>query len=133
MKPVDIEELFAIANAARKHAYAPYSHFNVGAAALADDGNVYAGTNVENASYGLSICAERAAVTAAIAGGATEIITIAVAAGRPAPPCGACLQVIAELGPQATIAWGNGAGTYEVAKVSELLPKPFRLEWSGGA
>ncbi len=132
MTSVDMDELLAAASAVRERAYAPYSHFSVGAAALGDDGNVYVGTNVENASYGLSICAERAAIAAAVAGGATEIKAIAVAATYPAPPCGACLQVIAELGPQATIAWGNGAGPYEVAKVSELLPKPFRLERSEG-
>jgi cytidine deaminase len=132
MTSFDIDKLLAAAAAARERAYAPYSLFSVGAAALADDGNVYAATNVENASYGLSMCAERAAIAAAVAGGATEIKAIAVVAARPSPPCGACLQVIAELGPHATIAWGRGTGTYEVAKVSELLPKPFRLERNDG-
>ncbi len=128
MRSADIEKLMAAASAVRQRAYAPYSHFNVGAAALGDDGNIYVGVNVENASYGLSLCAERAAITAAVVGGAEEIIAIAVSAARPVPPCGACLQVIAELGPRATVAWGDGANTYEVANVSELLTKPFRLE-----
>jgi cytidine deaminase len=128
MRSADIEKLMAAASAVRERAYAPYSQFNVGAAALGDDGNIYVGVNVENASYGLSLCAERAAITAAVGGGAKEIIAIAVSAARPVPPCGACLQVIAELGPRATVAWGDGANVYEVANVSELLTKPFRLE-----
>jgi cytidine deaminase len=128
MFKIDFEKLLAAANAVRERAYAPYSHFAVGAAALGSDGRVYAGTNVENASYGLSLCAERAAVAAAVAGGASEVLAVAVIADRPVPPCGACLQVIAELGPTATVAWGDGTGGYNVAEVSELLTKPFRFE-----
>lgn len=128
MFKIDFEKLLAAASAVRERAYAPYSHFAVGAAALGSDGRVYAGTNVENASYGLSLCAERAAVAAAVAGGASEVLAVAVIADRPAPPCGACLQVIAELGPTATVAWGDGTGGYNFAEVSELLTKPFRFE-----
>ncbi len=125
MEPGLAEKLLAAARAVRERAYAPYSRFKVGAAALGDDGRIYAGANVENASYGLSLCAERAAVAAAIAGGASKILAVAVAAGRPAAPCGACLQVIAELGPEATVIWEDGAGGYEAKKVGELLPAPF--------
>ncbi|MEE8639944.1 MAG: cytidine deaminase [bacterium] len=132
MVTIDIDKLLAAASAVRERAYAPYSHFAVGAAALGSDGRVYVGTNVENASYGLSLCAERAAVAAAVAGGASEILAVAVIADRPVPPCGACLQVIAELGPTATVAWGDGTGGYDVAEVGELLMKPFRLERGEG-
>jgi len=125
MEPGLAEKLLAAARAVRERAYAPYSRFKVGAAALGDDGRIYAGANVENASYGLSLCAERAAVAAAIAGGASKILAVAVAAARPAVPCGACLQVIAELGPEATVIWEDEAGGYEAKKVGELLPAPF--------
>jgi cytidine deaminase len=125
MAQIEVEKLLAAAGAVRKRAYAPYSHFAVGAAALGDDGRVYAAVNVENASYGLSLCAERAAVAAAVAGGASKILAVAVVAGRPAAPCGACLQVIAELGPEAVVVWEDGAGGYEAKDVGELLPKPF--------
>jgi cytidine deaminase len=133
MVAIDIDELLAAAAAARERAYAPYSRFTVGAAVLGDDGRVYAGANVENASYGLSLCAERAAVAAAVTGGAAKILAVAVVASRPVPPCGACLQVIAELGPEAVVAWGDGAGRYETANVRELLTKPFNLSREGGA
>jgi cytidine deaminase len=132
MVAIDIDKLLAAASAVRERAYAPYSRFKVGAAALGSDGRVYLGTNVENASYGLSLCAERVAVAAAVTGGASEILAVAVAAGASVPPCGACLQVIAELGPEAAVAWGDGAGGYEVAEVGELLTRPFGLERGGG-
>jgi cytidine deaminase len=128
----EFARLMAAARAARERAYAPYSDFKVGAAALGDDGRVYVGVNVENASYGLSLCAERAAVAAAVAGGAREIIALAIAADRPAAPCGACRQVIVELGPEATVIWEDGAGGYVVKKADELLPERFRLDESRG-
>jgi cytidine deaminase len=80
----------------RGRAYAPYSHFMVGAAILAADGNIYVGANVENASYGLTICAERAAVASAIAAGQSQFLALAVATPRGQTPCGACLQVLSE-------------------------------------
>lgn len=125
MERAEVEKLLAAARAVRKRAYAPYSRFEVGAAVLADDGLIYVGANVENASYGLSLCAERAAVAAAVAGGAVKILAVAVVAGRPVSPCGACLQVIRELGPEAVVIWEDGAGGYEMKGVRELLPKPF--------
>ena len=128
MVKVELEELLAAATAVRPKAYAPYSRFAVGAAALGNDGRIYVGANVENASYGLSLCAERAAVAAAVAGGASEILAVAVIADRPIPPCGACLQVIAEFGSAATVVWADGTGGYNVAEIGELLTKPFRLD-----
>ena len=80
----------------RRHAHAPYSGFAVGAAVLTPDGAIYAGTNVENASYGLTICAERAAVFAAVAAGQTRLEALAIASTGGATPCGACRQVLAE-------------------------------------
>jgi len=126
MEREDTERLLAAARAARARAYAPYSDFTVGAAALGDDGVIYAGANVENASYGLTICAERAAIAAAIAGGARRILAVAISATRPTPPCGACRQVIAELGPAATVIWEDEAGHAVTRDIGELLPDAFR-------
>src|SRR5271170_2476737 len=106
------DRLLKQARVAMKNAYAPYSNFQVGAAVLLDDGRVFTGCNVENASYGLTICAERNAVFAAVAGSARkpEILAVAVVnhRGVPCSPCGACRQVLAEFGPRATV-WYLGA------------------------
>ena len=103
MKPPEpnlLEALVAAARAASLSAYAPYSRFRVGAAVLAEDGSIHAAANVENASYGLSSCAERNAVFAAISAGARRIVAVAIHAptDRPVAPCGACRQVISEFG-----------------------------------
>jgi cytidine deaminase len=131
MSEINLEELLEAAAAVRERAYAPYSDFAVGAAVRGDDGRVYVGANVENTSYGLSLCAERAAVAAAVAGGATEILAVAVVADPPVPPCGACLQVLTEFGPEAPVAWGDGEGAYEVSRVNDLLRRPFKLDAGG--
>jgi cytidine deaminase len=90
------QELLAAACAVRPQAYAPYSHFQVGAAVQTGDGRIITGCNVENASYGLTVCAERGAVLAAVAAGQRKLVAIAVASQGGVTPCGACRQVLAE-------------------------------------
>jgi cytidine deaminase len=126
----DRSRLFGVARAAMKHAYAPYSHFRVGAAVLLRDGRVFAGCNVENASYGLTVCAERNAIFAAVAASAKkpEVVAVAVCNDRGAPcaPCGACRQVIAEFGPAALV-WYRGADGMVGRTMPELLLDGFKL------
>ncbi|MGB9867333.1 MAG: cytidine deaminase [Bacillota bacterium] len=117
---------------ARERAYAPYSGFKVGAAVLAEDGTVWTGCNVENASYPLSMCAERVALYAAIAQGRHAFKAIAVAADTPEPitPCGACRQVISELAPGARVIMAGVHANQlrvEVSTPQELLPSAFAL------
>ncbi len=120
------DELVAAARAARGGAYAPYSRFAVGAALLCADGSVVAGANVENASYGLTMCAERTAVFAAAASGRREFVAIAVAGpdGVTTAPCGACRQVLAEFGPALRVLYTTPGGV-AVAPLEELLPAAF--------
>jgi cytidine deaminase len=122
--------LMAEAVKARRRAYAPYSRFPVGAALLAKDGRIFHGCNVENVSYGLTICAERSAVWQAISQGATEFAAIAVTArdGRGAPPCGSCRQVLHEFAPNAWVYWRDARGRILKRRLTELLPSAFRLE-----
>jgi len=121
--------LMAEAVKARKRAYAPYSRFAVGAALLTKDGRVYLGCNVENASYGLTICAERNAVWKAVSEGVTGFAAIAVTArdGRGAPPCGSCRQVLHEFAPNAWVYWRDARGRILKRKLTELLPDAFNL------
>jgi cytidine deaminase len=123
----DLDDLAALALAARARAYAPYSGFRVGAAVRATSGNVYVGQNVENASYGLSICAERAAIFAMVAAGERALAAVAVAteASEPVGPCGACRQVIREFGPAARLVLVTTAGRRARATLDELLPRSF--------
>lgn len=122
-------ELLAVATAARARAYAPYSVFAVGAALLCADGTVVAGTNVENASYGLSMCAERSAVFAAVAGGRTSFVALAVAGPPDAttPPCGACRQVLAEFAPGLRVTYTTSDGASAATTLDALLPVTFSL------
>jgi cytidine deaminase len=127
------ENLLHEARQARERAYAPYSHFSVGAVLLARDGRRFAGCNVENAAYGLCNCAERTALFAAIAAGCKpgDFAAIAVVADTPEPvnPCGACRQVLAELCAADMPVWlGNLAGDVRETRVDALLPGAFRLE-----
>ncbi len=119
-------DLLAAARAARAHAYAPYSGFSVGAALACDDGTLATGVNVENASYGLAICAERAAVCAAVASGRRRFTTIAVAGpeGSDTAPCGACRQVLAEFGTELRVLYTSRAGVVSTS-VAALLPAAF--------
>lgn len=120
-------DLVEQAREARLASYSPYSKFRVGAALLGADGVVYRGTNVENASFGLSICAERAAVCAAVAAGCTdyEAIAICTDTAEPTPPCGACRQVLVEFSPRMTVLLaGSGDGVEEHVLV-DLLARPF--------
>ena len=127
------EELVAAARAARERAYAPYSGFRVGAALLTDGGDIIAGANLENASYGLSICAERAAVAAAVAAGHRRFEAIAVASPGPDPatPCGACRQVLREFprGVDLEVLCAGEAGERLLATtLGALLPDSFGPE-----
>lgn len=116
-------DLIAAAWKAREQAYAPYSNFQVGSALLASDGQVFPGCNVENISYGLSNCAERVAIGAAVAQGVRSFEKIVVVAdtAEPISPCGACRQVLAEFGVK-TILLANRAGSIEFS-MEQLLPR----------
>ena len=123
--------LLQTARSAMKKAYAPYSNFRVGAAILTKTGKVFSGCNVENASYGMTNCAERTAIFAAVAelGPKLEVTAVAVVNdhGVPCSPCGACRQVIYEFGPDA-IVFFQGADSDKQAHITELLPEGFRLK-----
>jgi cytidine deaminase len=123
---IDWASLLEAAQAARARAYAPYSNFPVGAAVLGESGRIWAGCNVENSSFGLSVCAERNAVARAVLEGEARILAVVVAGGRkPVPPCGACRQVLAEFaGPDAPVAL-IGAGGRTVHPLGALLAHAF--------
>ncbi len=131
LSPADSARLLDAARAAQQRAYAPYSKFYVGAAVLTESGNVYTGCNVENASYGLTNCAERTAVFSAVAaeGAGVKLRAVAVtnAASVACSPCGACRQVIFEFGPQAAVVFQGDTG-FVTATAAELLPSGFTLE-----
>ncbi|MDT8901942.1 cytidine deaminase [Anaeroselena agilis] len=120
------EKLINAALDARDRAYAPYSRFAVGAAVLGESGRVYSGSNVENASYGLTMCAERVAIFKAISEGEKRLAALAVAADTalPASPCGACRQVMAEFGINKVIMC-NTRGEKRTVTLAELLPHAF--------
>lgn len=119
------KELIALADKARAKAYVPYSNYRVGAALLTGSGQVYTGVNVENASYGLAICAERTAAVKAVSAGEREFVAIAVVTDNGGSPCGACRQVLAEFGPQMRIIVADSAGNSRVHTMPELLPDSF--------
>lgn len=134
MNPAAVEALVAAAVAVRAHAYAPASRFRVGAAVQAADGRVFVGCNVENASYGLTICAERAAVFAAVAAGVRRIDAVAIATDLPEParPCGACRQVLVEFGADMAVVLAGRDGARRLLRLDELLPQPFTFRRDAG-
>ncbi|PYP42981.1 MAG: cytidine deaminase [Gemmatimonadetes bacterium] len=123
------DRLIETARAAQRRAYCPYSHYQVGAALEAEDGTVFAGCNVENASYGLTICAERAAICSAVSAGAQRFRRLVVATNSepPAPPCGACRQVLAEFGAELLVE-AVGPTRSKRWTMRELLPDAFTGE-----
>jgi cytidine deaminase len=132
---VDLDALIGEARDARSRAYAPYSRFFVGAALVAGDGRHFSGANVENASYSLSICAERVAASTAVAAGARTIEAVAVtsSAQTPTPPCGACRQFLYEFNPDMTIVSEGSNGERKQWRLSELLLDGFGPEDLEGA
>lgn len=126
---MEYARLIEAAGKARLNAYAPYSGFKVGAAVLGTDGVIYAGCNVENASYSLTVCAERAAVFKAVCAGVTVYKAIAVVTQQddPAAPCGACRQVLAEFSPEMAVILANTRGEFRITTIKELLPQAFNF------
>jgi cytidine deaminase len=122
MKPT---ELIDLARKARKKAYVPYSHYKVGAALLGKSGKIYTGCNVENASYGHTICAERTAVLKAVSEGETEFEALALVTKNGGSPCGACRQVLSEFAPKLIVYIADKNGEYRTTTMKKLLPDSF--------
>jgi cytidine deaminase len=122
-----VESVRAIAMSAMERAYAPYSQFRVGAALVGVDGTVFMGCNVENAAYPAGICAERSALSAAVAGGVKQfaMLVIVSEADDPTPPCGMCRQALVEFAPQLSIVSYTKHGTHAAWSLATLLPHPF--------
>ena len=130
---IDKDALLRAARAARAQAYAPYSDFFVGAALLGDNGKIYCGCNVENASFGATLCAERCAVGAAVADGVRNLLAIAIVGGRAGEerscmPCGICRQVLSEFSSPDTPIYLTDGETVTEYSVAALLPHAFSLE-----
>ena len=125
---MDSKALIEAAMKARDNAYAPYSRYHVGAAALAGSGRIYTGCNVENTSYGLTVCAERVAILKAVSEGEREIAALAVATESGATPCGACRQVLYEFGSIARILIVKADGSFREIGMGELLPDAFSVK-----
>lgn len=125
---MNVDALMDEAFSVRSHSYSPYSHYAVGAAILAGDGTVWRGTNVENVSYGVCLCAERAALGAMVSAGVREIAQIAVATRDGATPCGMCVQALLEFAPNADLVLvhvQNAAGERHTFRLRELAPYAF--------
>ena len=135
MDDINMEQLFAHARKAADFAYAPYSKFRVGAALLAGDGTVYSGCNVENRSFGLTVCAERSAVFKAVSGGQRSFKALALStpdSQTPVAPCGACRQVLSEFMPPASPVFFGGSGEEKVhTTLGTLYPFDSLHELSG--
>lgn len=126
------KELIGLAKLAYQNSYSPYSKSKVGAALLTSRGNVYTGCNIENASYGLSVCAEGVAVYNAVSRGERKFLKIAIASNqrREFSPCGACRQVLAEFNPKIEVIWLDHKGKSHSAKLPQLLPRAFKKRWN---
>jgi cytidine deaminase len=113
----------------RKHAYAPYSRFLVGSAILLEDGRIFEGVNIENSSYPVSLCAERAAMATVVSFGLQHLVkalAVVTSASPPGSPCGMCRQFLGEfLGPDTPIIFGNDKGEWKILAMADLLPLPF--------
>jgi cytidine deaminase len=122
-----MDALLEAALRARRNAHAPFSNFQVGAAIEAEDGRIFSGCNVENATYGLTVCAERVAVFKAISEGARKFRRVAVAADTPVltPPCGACRQILWEFCGDVELVLVNLEGKTEIFRLKDLFPRPF--------
>jgi cytidine deaminase len=129
------EDLIRTATAARLQSVAPFSNFMVGAAVKTSAGKVYTGCNVESASYGLTVCAERVAIWKALSEGERDFTDLAIVADTDTltPPCGTCRQIIHEFCPNATIILANLRGETETCDVDELLPRAFDARFLSGA
>lgn len=127
MSEESLKELIKTATAARLQSIAPFSDFLVGAAVKTDEGKVYIGCNVESASYGLTVCAERVAIWKALSEGERHFTELAIVADTDTltPPCGTCRQIIWEFAKNATIVLGNLKGDSEIVSIRELLPRAF--------
>jgi cytidine deaminase len=123
----EYKKLISEAEKARKRAYTPYSKFQVGAAVLCDDGKIFTGCNIENASFSLAVCAERVAIFKAISEGSTKFEAMAVVGDtdKPCSPCGACRQVISEFSEDIPLIMVNLKGDAKIKKIKELLPEAF--------
>ena len=124
-----MDKLIAEAKMAREKAYAPYSNFKVGAAVLTSNGKIFSGCNIENSSYGLSICAERAAIFNAVSSGYKKFTKIVVVTDSepPSSPCGACRQVIFEFGDDIEVIMANLKGDVKIEKIDKLLKDGFKI------
>jgi cytidine deaminase len=126
----EVDLLLAAAHEAREMAYAPYSKFQVGAALLLKNGTIVKGANIENASYGLAICAERVAVTTAMVSGERDFVAMAVVSpsSPPGAPCGACRQVLSEFAPELPLLLANEKGDVTHTSLKEIFPAQFNRE-----
>ena len=135
MSEESLQELLETAKAARLRSIAPFSNFLVGAAIKTDEGKVYIGCNVESASYGLTVCAERVAIWKALSEGERHFTELAIVADTDTltPPCGTCRQIIWEFVKNATIVLGNLQGESQIVSIRELLPRAFDARFLSAA
>ena len=135
MSEESLEQLIETAKSARLQSIAPFSNFLVGAAVKTDEGKVYTGCNIESASYGLTVCAERVAIWKALSEGERQFIELAIVADTESltPPCGTCRQIIWEFAKNATIVLGNLRGETQIVSIRDLLPRAFDARFLSNA